>query len=540
MPEWLEDALNGLLEWVQGLLRAFRDGLRGVLEDMDWIHLSSMSWDSGQPLADEFLVLAGVGYALVVVVGGYLVMSHETLQTRYTIREIAPRLVVGLLLAGLSAVIVEQAMDATNAVVDGFSVVAIEANASGSAYLEEFPKKLTVDYWMDAEYDYLDCMDAGDVSACEEPNLLVDILWILAVAVCLLVLLFTAIVRAIAFFFVVVLAPVALACHGLPVTEWAARLWWRMLGACMASAIGQAALVWVWIKMTDTRYWGHLFHINVTDLYLLVIVWMIWKVHQEAFRIARGRPMHLPGARLLGAVLMSKSISAAKGPQPSINVGDKAWGIDMRRPFAKADPAGAADRFPDLPPEPEGFGDWADFRNTTDARRSAEPDNTGGSSPHADAAPVSPEGGGPVRVRPVHYPLGGRRPVDAGAPSDSPLGDASPDPVPGEDPLAQVPDGALMPRKAYEPARVTVRPDEVEMLESRRNEAELDHWILDSERAERESAARDEAQERQAELRRAAAAAMARMAAGPGRPVPATPPRPDQEPPSQPERGERR
>ncbi|MEU5874256.1 type IV secretion system protein [Glycomyces sp. NPDC047369] len=539
MPEWLEEVLDALLEWVRSGLGWIRDGLSGVLTDLDWIHLSSLSWDSGQPLADEFLAIAVIGYGLVVVVGGVLVMSHETLQTRYTIREIAPRLVVGLLLAGLSMTIVQQAMEAANNIVDGFSTVSEDSSISPITQLEEFPTQLDSKYWLDAQLEYEDCVSSNGEEACEKPNLLAEILWILATTVCLAVLLFTAIVRNIAFFFVVVLAPIALACHGLPVTEWAANLWWRMLGACMASAIGQAALVWVWVKMTSGFYWGHFFHILVTDLYLLVIVWMIWKVHEQAFRIARGRPMHLPGSRLLGAVLMSKSISAAKGPQPSIKVGDKAWGIDMRRPFAKADPAPAADRFPDLPPEPEGFDDWVDFRNTTDARRSTAPD-TPASSPHADAAPVSAEGGGPVRVRPVRYPLGGRRPVDAGAPSDSPLGDAGPDTVPSEDSLAQVPDGTLMPRRAHEPARVTVRTDEVDMLESRRNEAELDHWILDSERAERESAARDAAQERQAELRRGAAAAMARMAAAPARPVPATPPRPDQEPPSEPERGERR
>ncbi|MEU6858483.1 hypothetical protein AB0B28_06380 [Glycomyces sp. NPDC046736] len=529
MPDWLDEALDGLLEWFRELLATVRIGVRETLTRIEWIHLADLSWDAGVPLADEFLVLAYIGYALVIVVGGFLVMSHETLQTRYTIREIAPRLVVGMLLAGLSAVLVQEAMDATNGVVDGFSSVSIEANSTGVAELEQFPEELTTDWWTDQMFEYEDCtaraaageLDDGEV--CEEPNLLVEILWIIATIICLLVLLFCAIVRNIAFFFVVVCAPIALACHGLPVTEWAARLWWRMLGACMASAIGQAALVWIWVKMTDTRFWGRLFHLHVTDLYLLVIVWMMWKVHQQAFLIARGRPLSVPGSRFLGALVMSRVLYGSGQSRPrTIAVGDSPWGRRMEPPWrrrrggadAEQDPP---DRFPDLPPDPEGFGPWADFRTETDARREQSPASSRPDSPLGDAAPTRAAGGGPVRVHPVRYSDGGHRAApegpQTGASPDSPLSDAGPDPTREAVPIAGIPNGMLLRVRDPEavPA-VRVRTDEVVPLAERRTEATGANREREADAMAAADRAQAQALQEQAELRQRAQAAMRRMA----------------------------
>jgi len=544
MPDWLVEALEGFLEFWQGVFADIRSGLISFLVEMDWIHLSNLSWVTGQPLATEFLALAYVGYGLVIVVGGFIVMAHESIQTRYTIREIAPRLVAGLLLAGLSATLVQQAMEVNNSIVDGFSTIAHDAGGSGVAHLEDFPGKLGPDAWWNAEADYLDCVEeeGEDSDSCEKPNVTVDILWILLTSICLLVLIFTAFIRNIAFFFVVVCAPVALACHGLPVTEWAATLWWRMLGACMASSIGQAALVWVWVKMTYGFYWGHLFHIQVVDLYLLVIVWMMWKVHQQAFRIARGRPLQIPGSRLAQALVMSKAMDMMGGRNRSKG--------DPRKDEKKPKPNGPADKYPDLPPEPAGFNDWAGFRSDVDTRQTQPPSPTrslppsdGPLSPLGDASPVSvdasptaggqaapygPGEGSPARPNPrLGAPVA---PMDDAAPSDDATAAATRTNW-AKDPLTAVPDGTLLPPKTPDPVAVTVRPDEVESLRSRRNEAELDHWVQGSEQAEREAEARAEAQQRQTELRRKARAAMARMAAAPASPVRTAGAGPDQLPP---------
>ncbi|MEU6246134.1 type IV secretion system protein [Glycomyces sp. NPDC047010] len=523
MPDWLVEALEGFLEFWQGIFGDIRSGLISFLLDMDWIHLSNLSWVTGQPLATEFLTLAYVGYGLVIVVGGLMVMSHESIQTRYTIREIAPRLVAGLLLAGLSATLVQQAMDVNNSIVDGFSTIEHDAGGSGVEELEDFPNKLDPDAWWNAEADYADCVEeeGEDSPSCEKPNVTVDILWILLTTICLLVLIFTAFIRNIVFFFLVVCAPVALACHGLPVTEWAATLWWRMLGACMASSIGQAALVWVWVKMTYGFYWGHLFHIQVVHLYLLVIVWMMWKVHQQAFRIARGRPLSIPGSRLVGALVMSKLMDG-------VGRGESRRKSDQRRP-GQQPPNQPGDRFSDLPPEPPGFGEWAGFRNDVDSRpaqtavTSPAPE-TGRQSPMQDAAPVGVDGSPVVGGSSAPYTPTADAPPrrqPSGGVVSSPLDDASPDPAAGTrpapepDPLAGVPDGTLIERREAPPV-VQVRRDEVVPLAQRRQEAiEATQRRAEEEEAQGEQA-RARAEQQQADLRRKAQAAMARMAAAPG------------------------
>jgi hypothetical protein len=543
MPDWLLEAIEGLLEWFQAALEGIRQGLISFLVDMDWMHLSDLSWVTGQPLASEFLTIAYVGYALVIVVGGFIVMSHESIQTRYTIREIAPRLVAGLLLAGLSATIVQLAMDVNNDIVDGFSVVGFNSVSPRSENEDYLPNALDPQAWWNAEADYQDCVEDSSEEACADikPLVMVDILWILATIACLLVLIITSFIRNIAFFFVVVCAPVALACHGLPMTEWAARMWWRMLGACMASSIGQAALVWVYLSMTDSFYWGHLFHVQVVDWYLLVIVWMMWKVHQSAFQIARGRPLSIPGSRLLGALVMSKGLDMMSGRSRR---GSKGNGDPHRR---QQRPEKPVDRFPDLPKEPEGFGQWAANQQQLEAHRADQPwpntdtANSAG-TPASPVSPVSPLGdAAPVgrNGKPTSDGTGPRSFDEGGplqrlnpklAPPTSPFDDAAPDEAAtaaatktswSSDPQATVPDGTLLPPKRPDAPAVQVRPDEATLLESRRNEAELDHWAVESDQAEHEAVARTEAKQRQEELRANAKAAMARMAAAGGKaPVP--------------------
>ena len=59
--------------------------------------------------------LANAGYVLLVCAGGVLLMTNETLQARYTIKDVAPRLVVGLVASNTSLVLVSVGIDLANA-----------------------------------------------------------------------------------------------------------------------------------------------------------------------------------------------------------------------------------------------------------------------------------------------------------------------------------------------------------------------------------------------------------------------------------------
>ena len=61
------------------------------------------------------LAIADSAYVLLVIIGGVIVMGHETLQTSYSAKDIAPRLVTGFLAANLSLVLISQATTIANA-----------------------------------------------------------------------------------------------------------------------------------------------------------------------------------------------------------------------------------------------------------------------------------------------------------------------------------------------------------------------------------------------------------------------------------------
>ena len=59
--------------------------------------------------------LANAGYVLLVCAGGVLLMTNETLQARYAVKDVAPRLVVGLVASNLSLTLVGVGIEVANA-----------------------------------------------------------------------------------------------------------------------------------------------------------------------------------------------------------------------------------------------------------------------------------------------------------------------------------------------------------------------------------------------------------------------------------------
>ncbi len=76
-------------------------------------------WSTGLGIADAC-------YGLLVLVGGIIVMSHETLQTSYSVKEIAPRIVCGFVFANLSMVIMTHAVDLANGLSAAFTADGVE------------------------------------------------------------------------------------------------------------------------------------------------------------------------------------------------------------------------------------------------------------------------------------------------------------------------------------------------------------------------------------------------------------------------------
>ena len=168
-------------------------------------------WQMTEGIADAFLVL-------FVLVGGAIVMGHETVQTRTALRDVLPRIVFAAVAANaslsfaglaistadsLSQAILGQGVDPSQAAVVLRQLV-LGSLASGGIFV----------------------VLVGGV-----------------VAVLAIVVLATYVCRLALVILLVVAAPICLVCHALPQTEGLAKLWWRAFAGTLAVQVAQSLVL---------------------------------------------------------------------------------------------------------------------------------------------------------------------------------------------------------------------------------------------------------------------------------------------------------
>jgi hypothetical protein len=169
-------------------------------------------------------VLANTLYVLFILAGAVLVTSHETLQTRYSVKEVAPRLVVGMIASNASLAVIGLAISLANALSAAFLGQGVSPGQAGTA---------------------LGKMVVASIAN----NSVFLTLMGLGVAVMAVVVLVTYLVRVALMVLITVAAPVALACHALPQTDGLARTWWRALTGCLLIQLGQSLVVIVTVRV---------------------------------------------------------------------------------------------------------------------------------------------------------------------------------------------------------------------------------------------------------------------------------------------------
>ncbi|MFJ7213621.1 hypothetical protein [Amycolatopsis sp. NPDC098790] len=163
-------------------------------------------------------------YVILVLLAGLIIMSYQTLQARYTVKEIAPRLVIGFLAGTLSLFLM------TN----GIQV----ANALSAAVLGEGtdPAEMTRSLITMVQ----NSLHGGGI--------FIGILGLGLVAM-LLVLLVVFVVRVMLTILLIAAAPIALMLHALPHTEGIAYLWWKGSGGVLAIQVGQSLTLVVTVRV---------------------------------------------------------------------------------------------------------------------------------------------------------------------------------------------------------------------------------------------------------------------------------------------------
>jgi hypothetical protein len=221
MGGWINDIVNTLLAAViHGITLAVQAGLNWVLgllattlfASPDVTTLPQVQYTSGQAQ-----LVADAGMGLIVTAAGALAMSHGSVQDRYSVKELLPRLLIGFTLANLAIPIVRAAITFANAVT---------AAMVGTRYTST---------------DSFGQIRRIVIGAATDQNLAmwVVILQILVLAM-LVVVVFTWLGRLTGLLVVAGVGPVALACHALPHSDPVAQIWWRSLGGLLLVQVLQA------------------------------------------------------------------------------------------------------------------------------------------------------------------------------------------------------------------------------------------------------------------------------------------------------------
>jgi hypothetical protein len=163
------------------------------------------------------LLVVNVGYVLAVLAAAVVVMANGSMQVRYGVGELAPRLVLGFVAANFSAPICRAFTQGANALVRALTGEGIASEQALTQLLRTI------------------------IGALANPiNGLLAVVVGVVLDVLLIMLLVTWIARILTLIVLGGIAPVALACHGLPFTDPAARLWWRAMSGCVAVVVLQA------------------------------------------------------------------------------------------------------------------------------------------------------------------------------------------------------------------------------------------------------------------------------------------------------------
>lgn len=300
-------------------------------------------------------------YVLFVLVGGVLVMGHETVQTRHALKQIAPRLVIGMVAAVSSLTVMSQTIALANA-----GSVAIMGSGVNSKGIAQQLANAVIRRFATGDTTYL-----------------------LVLELLLLVLMFGVLVgyvlRVALIYILAVSAPVALACHGLPVTDGVARLWWRGYFGCLAMQLAQSTTFIVGLRLffaEDNTVAGFGFPraSNLGNLLAgLCLFWILWKIPSWTARVIfRSTPVSLPGTPMPLRMLRSLAIAyVLRGAFPGARTGRTG------RPPTGGGPR-ARTRATPRPPSPPGGGP---------PPGGPGPPPAGGPNPGGGAAPTAPAGG---------------------------------------------------------------------------------------------------------------------------------------------------
>ncbi|MFE0104457.1 hypothetical protein [Streptomyces sp. NPDC059009] len=396
---WITDAVVGAINaFFRGLVR---DALNPLLDLLGRTLLSTPT-PRDLPRIGELWTTSWqitlAAYGILVLLAGVLVASYESVQAQYSIKEIAPRVVLGFLASALSLVLAQKAIETANALSRAVMSDGVNEKSAGRILRSLVMGSLDQTF---------------------------AILVGLVIAGMLLALLVTYAVRVALTLILVAGAPLALMCHALPQTDGIARWWWRVFGGLLAIQVAQSLTLITAIRVLLTPDNGFgLFGANRSGLANLIVslalLYILIKIPFWILRSSHGSTRRSLATRVAQAYVATRVLGAMRsgGRQGGTRIGGARYGAGPVAPplVATHRPGGAA-------------------RSRTALRRSP------GNPLFLDPTPPSPPGRVPAN-HPPPMPVF-RAPGDP--PSRPPTGLPQPTAVPG--PPVFLPPGARPPER---------------------------------------------------------------------------------------------
>lgn len=207
--------LDGVLDWFAGLLVDALNGLFALMAKILLVTPNVTTLPQVQALTGRAVWIVDTLFVLVFLAIGVLtIAAGGDERSRYTVKDLLPRAVVGFIAAHFSQLIAGQMIELANAMTAALTEQDLDHAGA-----------------VQAMRDHIE--NSGETGG---------ILFLVCVAIILFLLAVTCCSSLVRFAIALVLAagaPILLACHALPQTDPVARLWWRSLAGVLAIPILQ-------------------------------------------------------------------------------------------------------------------------------------------------------------------------------------------------------------------------------------------------------------------------------------------------------------
>jgi hypothetical protein len=221
--DWL---MKELIGWIAAFVLDALTGLVHVLESTAFYTPDVTRLPQAQAIWSQNAAVVNTCYVLAIVAAGVLAMTHETIQVRYSVKDLAPRLIFGAIAGNSSLAWCSMIFDTANSLTQALTAQPV----AGPGALEAIRAQVRA---------AIDNQAAAALSVFVAV-LIVALVWML---------MFSWIVRFGVLLILTVTAPAALACHCLPQLDSVARMWWRTLFGALGTQVLQAVTLHTGIRV---------------------------------------------------------------------------------------------------------------------------------------------------------------------------------------------------------------------------------------------------------------------------------------------------